>query len=100
MLDESKIIEIAEGIARKQVAGAGLERVLTRPTTDSEGNEALRITVVLKPEAVHRMTGDEALDLLVGLQQQLSDAGEERFPMVEYATEEELAEEEGAEEEL
>jgi hypothetical protein len=91
MLDSQRITEIAGEVARKQVAEANLERVVSEPATDSEGNEALRITLVLKPEAARKPTGDDALDLLVGIQQKLRAEGEERFPIVEYATEQELA---------
>jgi hypothetical protein len=66
--------------------------------TDSEGNEALRITVVLKPEASGKFTGDQALDLLVDVQQALQGAGEQRLPIIEYATEGELDEEGDGEE--
>lgn len=90
MLDSAKITEIAVKVARTWVAAANLERVVTKPATDSEGKDALRITLVLTPEAARDMTGDEALDVLVGIQQGLWDAGEERLPIVEYATEEEL----------
>lgn len=90
MLDSQAITQIARKVASAQVA-AGLERVVTEPATDSEGNEALRITLVLKPDAAKKLTGDEALDLLVAIQQKLRAAGEERFPIVEYATEQELA---------
>lgn len=90
MLTEATINEIASRVARTRVNGSGLERVLTEAATDSEGHDALRITLVLKPAAVQKLTGDEALDLLVGIQQGLRSQGEHRFPIVEYATEKEL----------
>ena len=90
MLHDGKISEIAERVARGQVADAGVERVVAEPTTDSEGNDALRITVVLKPEAAQSLSGDAALDLLVELQKELQNAGEDRFAIVQYATEQEL----------
>jgi hypothetical protein len=39
-----------------------------------------------------RGAGRPILDTLVQIQDRLREAGEERFPIVEYATEEELAE--------
>ena len=90
MLETARIAEIAGEAARALLAPPDLERVLTQPSTDSEGGEALRITLVLKPEAVRALSGDTALNLLVDIQQKLSRAGEERLPIVDYATEQEL----------
>jgi hypothetical protein len=90
MLDTQRIAEIAREVARTQVAEAVLERIVMEPAIDSEGREALRIILVLKPKAVQKLTGDQALDVLVGVQQKLEAEGEERFPIVEYATEQEL----------
>lgn len=98
MLDGQKISEIAGKVARTWLAEANLERVFTEPATDSEGNDALRITLVLKPEVARKLTGDQALDVLVGIQQGLQAQGEERFPIVEYVTERELLSENGTEE--
>jgi len=84
-------------VARTRVAEANLERIVTEPATDSEGKEALRIILVLKPGAAKILTGDQALDLLVGIQQKLQAEGEERFPIVEYATEQELVPKNGQE---
>jgi hypothetical protein len=61
------------------------------PTTDSQGREALKITVVIAPGAAQRLKGDAVLDALVKLRERLGEMGEERTPIVQYATEEELA---------
>lgn len=75
---------------RGRLPDSGLERVIAEPSTDSDGNEASRITVVLKPEAARDWTGDQALDLLVAIQETLTGEGEERLPIVHYATETDL----------
>ena len=93
MLEDFRINELAREVARAQAANANPERVFTRPTTDSLGNDALRITLVLPPSSVRALTGDEALDLLVALQRRLQEAGEERLTLIEYATEADLSEE-------
>lgn len=90
MLHDRDIAEIATRVAAGKVSEAGLERVITTPITDSEGHDALRITLVLKAQAASALTGDAALDLLVQLQQALRGKGEERLPIIEYATEDEL----------
>jgi hypothetical protein len=96
MLDIEEITRIAGGIARKELPTA-VERVFTEHTTDMQGNDALRIVVVVKPRAVRKITGDQALDFLVGLRRKFDEEGEERFPIVEYATEQELAANDDAE---
>ena len=90
MLDTARILEIARRVARVHVPEAGVERILAEPTTDSQGADALWITIVLKIEAADKMTGDDAIELLVGLSRSLRDAGEDRLPIIEYATEQEL----------
>jgi hypothetical protein len=72
------------------LGAANVDHVESEPTIDSEGQEALRITIVIPKGAVGRLSGDAALDTLVNIQQGLRKAAEERFPIVEYATQEEL----------
>jgi hypothetical protein len=60
-------------------------------TSDLTGRGALRITVVIAPEAVRTLRGQKALDALVALKKRFLHLGEERTPTIEYTTEEELA---------
>ena len=87
MLDTGKIAELAAAAARKWIA---VERVLVEPTVDSQGEDALRVTLVLDPEVIEGMSGDHALDVLVEIRQSLQAAGDERFPLILYRTEPEL----------
>ena len=72
-----------------------VERVDSAPTTDSLGQSALRITIVLKPGATERLAGGDVLDALVRLQDRLREMREYRTPIIEYATEAELAQDAG-----
>ncbi len=92
MLAKNKILKIARDAATANLSSSAVSQVLSEPTTDSEGRDALRITIVIKPNALGRLTGDAALDTLVEIQSNLRQAGEERFPIVEYSTESELLE--------
>jgi hypothetical protein len=92
MLPQTKINEIVAEVATATFTRENFEKVLSEPTVDSQGDEALRITVVIKPEAVEKLKGDPVLDFLLGIHHRLQEAGEERFPIVEYATPEELDE--------
>jgi hypothetical protein len=70
---------------------ASVQRVLSKPAVDWTGDEVLHVTIVLGNEGVDGITGDMALDTLVGIDRALQAAGEERFPIIDYVTEEELA---------
>lgn len=94
MLDFVMIESIARRLASEKLGTPAFERLVARSATDSEGREALRITLVLSPEAATELSGDEALDLLTELNHALEREGEERFAVVEYATEAEMQEDE------
>jgi hypothetical protein len=91
MLDEKKIREIAQEVATANLSSANLSSVSTSAAIDSDGRDALRITIVIKPGSASKIRGDATLDTLVGIQDRLRAAGEERFPIVEYATKKELS---------
>jgi hypothetical protein len=59
-------------------------------TADSQGQKALKITVVIAPDAIQRLDGDRVLNALVKIQDTLNQMGDGRTPIVEYATEAEL----------
>ncbi len=95
MLDEKKIRQIAQAVATANTANlssANFTSITSSTAVDSEGHEALRITIVIKPGAASKIDGDAAVDTLVQIQDRLRKEGEERFPIVEYATAEELSE--------
>jgi hypothetical protein len=91
MLDEKRIREIAHEVAFDKLTSANVTSVSSSAAIDSEGRDAVRITIVIKPGAASKINGDAALDTLVGIQERLRAEGEERFPIVEYATKRELS---------
>lgn len=81
-------------IGQALVSELGKENVIRVdlvPTSDSQGREALKITVVITPEATQRLKNGAVLDALVKLQQRLNEMQDHRIPIVEYATEAELS---------
>jgi hypothetical protein len=48
--------------------------------------------LVLAPGSLASISGDKALDTIVAIQNRLLEAGDDRFPIIQFATEEELAE--------
>ena len=92
MLETNQLKDLARRIVDKRLPSVQLDNVLTENITNSEGAPALLITLVLTPETVNAITGDEALRLLVNIHDELIREGEERFPIVEYATVDDLNE--------
>ena len=92
MLKFDKISNIARDVATANLTSSAVSGIAIEAITDSEGQDGLRVTVIIRPEAIDKLTGDAALDTLVQVQKNLREAGEERFPIVEYATEKELQE--------
>jgi hypothetical protein len=91
MLKISQVNQVVETAAATALKRVGVRRVVSAPTTDSDGHEALSVTVVLNSGDGVQATGEEALDAIVRIGQDLRDAGEDRQPIIEFATEEELA---------
>jgi len=88
MLDETKIRDIARQVATANLSSSAIILdVKSASFVDSGGHDALRITIVLSPKGPNEIKGDATLDTLVGIQNGLRAAGEDRFPLVEYATE-------------
>ena len=91
MLQDAEIDGIVRDVAKANLGNEAI-RVISEPTIDSTGEDAIRVVIVLAPGAADRITGNAALNTLVGIQNELENAGERRLAIVEYATEEELAE--------
>jgi hypothetical protein len=90
MLDHDRIIRIVREAVQAHAPPQSVRDVLSEPDTDLDGKDALRVTIVVTPEAIEKLKGDGFLDTLVEVQNRLRDAGEERFPIVWWSTEEEL----------
>ena len=90
MLDEKRIQKIAQEVASANLASANISSVSSSTAIDSQGHEALRIRIVIRPGSESKIKGDATLDTLVGIQDRLRSEGEERFAIVEYATKKEL----------
>ena len=65
-------------------------RVDSAPATDSQGRDALKLTIVIAPNAIRNLGKDAALNTIIQVQKQLRQMHDERTPIVEYATEAEL----------
>jgi hypothetical protein len=90
MLESQNLQDIAKAIVAKRLPEVCLEAVLTENTSTSEGEVGVIITLVLAPESVDAISGDAALKLLVDIHDGLRREGEVRFPILEYATADDL----------
>lgn len=90
MLNEPTLQNLARSIVLKRLPSVHLDNVLTEPMTSSDGDAALRITLILTPESADAISGEDALTLLVAIRDGLVREGEERLPIVEYATADDL----------
>lgn len=91
MLELVKVNDLVKKAASAVLRRPGvLRRVSSEPTLDSQGHEALHITIVLKPGGADKISGDMALDTIVEVERALRGASEDRFPIIDFATEEEL----------
>jgi hypothetical protein len=92
MLDKEEIATITKAAATTTLGSQSFVDVANTAITDSTGGDALQITIVLTPGSTDAITGERALRTLGEIRTRLQEAGEQRLPIVEYATQEELTE--------
>jgi hypothetical protein len=89
MLEPAKVDDIVKKVASTTLKRKAV-RVYSEPTADSDGHDALSITIVLERGSVDKITGEMAVNTLVGIDKALQAANDDRFPIIDYVTEEEL----------
>ena len=85
--------EIDDLIARAAAPALGdhhIARISSRSGVDSDGLEAVRITIVLSGHD-DTLSGDAALNAIVDVHQALQKTGDERFPYIDFTNEHDLA---------
>jgi len=92
MLDTKQIDEIAKVAARANLSHASVVSVRSQTATDSAGDAALRITIELTPGSTSSISGEAVVKTLSQIWDRLQEAGDDRFPIIEYATSDELKE--------
>ena len=66
-------------------------RVDYEPTIDSQGDGAIKVTIVLTPGAIKRLKGGTMIDASIRLRERLGAMHDDRTPIIGYATQAELA---------
>ena len=90
MLALHEVDQIATKAVSAALQGVQLSGVHGELATDSDGHAALLIRVVVKSDKDIEAMADSALDAIVQIQRDLAGAGDERFTIVEFATEDEM----------
>lgn len=92
MLGPKEVEREAEDVAKRNFGAGNVVRAIVEPTVDLDGDDAWRVMIVLAPDAVESINGDQVLDNLVEIHKRLRLKGDESLPIIEFATEEELRE--------
>ena len=90
MLQLRDVDVIVREVAQRHLASLGVQNVQSEPTTDSEGNDALRITITLQSAEGIAHSGGALLDTLTEMLDRLNEAKDPRFAIIDYVSEEEL----------
>jgi hypothetical protein len=91
MLNDDAIKQIVRAAVQEHTTPQSVRDVLVEPDVDLDGRDALKITIVVANDAIEMLTReDAALDTLVDIKNRIRDAGEDRFPVIWWSTEQEL----------
>ncbi len=89
MLDLPEVDRLVADAATKTLEGVDIRGIRSERTIDSVGSEALQIYIVTSPDADISLLSKRALTYIHFVQQALLQAGEERFPIIGFAAEDE-----------
>lgn len=91
MLSDAQIAKRVEQIAKSRLGRENVVRVFSEPGSGIDAEPLMVFTIVLAPNALDRVGGDEVVDNLVAINDFFYELQDERKPHLRYATEEELA---------
>lgn len=90
MLNTLEIDKVIAETAEIILGRGRVSDVQTRVTVDSLGRDALSVNIVLKRGVFAKVRDQGVLPLLSEIQRRLQAIGEDRLPIVDFVTEEEL----------
>lgn len=91
MATDGEIEQLVRSAASHRFPGARVSRIRVRPDVDWSGDEIVRILVVFET-AFSDQQNPDFLGFLTDTWSELERLGDERTPIINYATEHELAE--------
>lgn len=86
MLEGPQVQKLMQQLIAGKFPNKSLLQVISEPGEDAEGQDALRITLVLAESAIDVMTPDQIASLLTEVHDCLIREGDERFPLISYST--------------
>ena len=86
MLDDPRLQKLFSQVIGGKVSARHLVEFRTEPSVDAAGQDALRVTLVLTELGARELTGDQVSSLLIELHDSLVREGDERFPVLHFAT--------------
>jgi hypothetical protein len=90
MLDLKEAHKVIDKAATTILKKVGVRRVLTERRADSDGNEALAVTVVIKRGRIDKLSGELSTKALLKIWDALEDSGDDRIPLISFTPEEEM----------
>ncbi|MCD0422122.1 hypothetical protein LOC51_33340 [Rubrivivax sp. JA1024] len=91
MVESAEIERITRDVVNAQTISQAVVSVRSKPSIDWTGDPTIDISVVVRPEAEAALLTEETpLNILTSISDQLLEVGEDRFPIIHYATTEDL----------
>ncbi len=86
MLEDPQVVKLMKQVAAGVFPAKELLDVRSEPSSDWEGQDSLRITLLLSDEGAAQMTGEQLASLLREIRDSLVGKGDERFPYLYFKT--------------
>jgi hypothetical protein len=90
MLSLNEVDRVVDKAAAAAFKRRRLSRVYSEPTVDSVGADALRVMIVFRDDTYPEIKGEDAAKAVARIFEDLSKLGDDRIPIIEFATEEDL----------
>jgi hypothetical protein len=84
--ENAEIEQITRKIVDANTVTNAVVSVRSRPSVDWTGDPVIRISIVVRPEAEVSLTGETPLNILTSISDELMRLGDDRFPIIDYAT--------------
>ena len=89
MAEAEEIERIAREVVDANTAPDTVVSVSSMPSLDWTGDPILKVSIEIRTDKQSLLSGRAPLNILTQLSDRLVDAGEDRFPIIDYATTEE-----------
>ncbi len=86
MLEDPQVINLMKQVAAGIFPAKELLDVQSEPSSDQDGKDALRITLVLSDLVASQLTGEQLTNLMREIHDSLLEKGDDRFPHLYFRT--------------